>query len=310
MQLEERLGTGELTSTTAIDEAVAILEATVPRLLLIMHRNAELGSVKVATLFCTGGISYATKILDALESERAEAVKELSDPFHPVADDYSDGGAGENNYPLPRTIPKSAALDRSTITAVQPLGHGQFGEVFLANRSVHAESAEATDHPDIVGEGNPDDTGHVEMQVAVKTMGPKVGANGVREFTNEAALQLSLRHANVAKVIGVCFTQIPFLVVLELILYGDLRQVMLACEDKQIDVAPATQFHLARQIAQGMAYITSKRVVHLDLAARNILIHADSVAKIADFGLARPYNKDTNGWKLRGKTKVPFKWSV
>lgn len=142
--LEKRLESGELTSASAIDEALAILEATTPRLVLIMHKNAELGNVKVATLFCTGGISYATDIIAAIETERAAVLKEMNDPFHPLADDFAEDGAGENKHPLPEAIQKSAELDRSTITAVEPLGHGQFGEVYLANRAVPSGSAEAT----------------------------------------------------------------------------------------------------------------------------------------------------------------------
>lgn len=298
--LEKRLESGELTSASAIDEALAILEATTPRLVLIMHKNAELGNVKVATLFCTGGISYATDIIAAIETERAAVLKEMNDPFHPLADDFAEDGAGENKHPLPEAIQKSAELDRSTITAVEPLGHGQFGEVYLANRAVPSGSAEATNHRDLVGEGVPDVHGQVEMQVAVKTMGPKVNSNGVSEFINEAALQLSLDHINIAKVLGVCFTQKPFMVVLELILYGDLQKVLRACRDKQITVMPPTQLHIVQQTAAGMAYLTGRSVVHLDLAARNILIQSNSVAKISDFGLSRPYTKGVNGWKLKG----------
>lgn len=41
---------------------------------------------------------------------------------------------------------------------------------------------------------------------------------------------------------------------------------------------------LAKQVADGMAFLASKKVIHRDIAARNILVCGDKTAKIADFG--------------------------
>ena len=41
------------------------------------------------------------------------------------------------------------------------------------------------------------------------------------------------------------------------------------------------------QIARAMSYLTSKKVLHGDLAARNVLLCDGNVVKVADFGLSR-----------------------
>ena len=60
------------------------------------------------------------------------------------------------------------------------------------------------------------------------------------------------------------------------------------------------------QIARGMDYLVKKKVLHGDLAARNILLADDGVVKVADFGLARQLYQDYD-YKKQGK--VSSNWS-
>ncbi|XP_065073902.1 vascular endothelial growth factor receptor 1 isoform X8 [Ochlerotatus camptorhynchus] len=63
----------------------------------------------------------------------------------------------------------------------------------------------------------------------------------------------------------------------------------------------------ASQVASGMEYLASRKVLHGDLAARNILLCDDNVVKICDFGLARSMYKSEN-YKKKGEAPLPFKW--
>ena len=59
----------------------------------------------------------------------------------------------------------------------------------------------------------------------------------------------------------------------------------------------------AEQIANGMAYLAEKSVVHADLATRNVLLTENKVAKVSDFGLSKKLYESGNYVK---KSKVTF----
>lgn len=56
-----------------------------------------------------------------------------------------------------------------------------------------------------------------------------------------------------------------------------------------------------------MEYLSRRKVLHGDLAARNILLAENNVVKICDFGLAKTMYKNNN-YQKKGKDPVPIKW--
>lgn len=55
-----------------------------------------------------------------------------------------------------------------------------------------------------------------------------------------------------------------------------------------------------------MSYLEEKGIVHRDLAASNVLISKENVAKVSDFGLAKKIMDNTrNGVRIRIKWTAP-----
>ncbi|GIL76650.1 hypothetical protein Vretimale_8840 [Volvox reticuliferus] len=52
---------------------------------------------------------------------------------------------------------------------------------------------------------------------------------------------------------------------------------------------------ILKQLLKGLAYCHNNGVLHRDLKASNILIDTKGTVKLADFGLARPYNAENDG---------------
>ncbi|CAL4089410.1 unnamed protein product, partial [Meganyctiphanes norvegica] len=63
----------------------------------------------------------------------------------------------------------------------------------------------------------------------------------------------------------------------------------------------------SRQIAQCMGYLANRKVLHGDLAARNLLLTDNNVLKISDFGMSRDlYKRDI--YTKKGNDLMPIKW--
>lgn len=50
---------------------------------------------------------------------------------------------------------------------------------------------------------------------------------------------------------------------------------------------PSERVHYLKEVSAGMRFLEQAQITHRDLASRNILINAQGVLKISDFGLSR-----------------------
>ena len=119
-------------------------------------------------------------------------------------------------------------------------------------------------------------------------------------------------HENLVRILGVAIQQRPWLSVLELCLFGDLGGYLRKLNRYKAKLRFREMRLVSVQIANGMSYMEQKRYVHMDLAARNVMLSHGNVAKVGDFGLTKKLGpKGVPGsdfYRLNKPLKLPIAW--
>uniref|UniRef100_F6U131 Focal adhesion kinase 1 n=1 Tax=Callithrix jacchus TaxID=9483 RepID=F6U131_CALJA len=202
---------------------------------------------------------------------------------HPVSvsetDDYAEIIDEEDTYTMPST--RDYEIQRERIELGRCIGEGQFGDV---HQGVY------------ISPENP------ALAVAIKTC-KNCTSDSVREkFLQEALTMRQFDHPHIVKLIGV-ITENPVWIIMELCTLGELRS-FLQVRKYSLDLASLILY--AYQLSTALAYLESKRFVHRDIAARNVLVSSNDCVKLGDFGLSR-YMEDSTYYKA-SKGKLPIKW--
>lgn len=117
-------------------------------------------------------------------------------------------------------------------------------------------------------------------------------------------------HRNVNRLYGLVLK--PMALMIEFCDRGSLDQLLgIADGGGEVALVLTTSelWLLARYIARGLAHLHQARIVHRDLATRNILVSSPLVPKVCNFGMSRAFGLDeTTGTteELRG----PVKWQA
>ncbi|XP_060051925.1 focal adhesion kinase 1 isoform X15 [Erinaceus europaeus] len=194
-------------------------------------------------------------------------------------DDYAEIIDEEDTYTMPST--RDYEIQRERIELGRCIGEGQFGDV-------HQGIYMSPDNP--------------VLAVAIKTC-KNCTSDSVREkFLQEALTMRQFDHPHIVKLIGV-ITENPVWIIMELCTLGELRS-FLQVRKYNLDLASLILY--AYQLSTALAYLESKRFVHRDIAARNVLVSSNDCVKLGDFGLSR-YMEDSTYYKA-SKGKLPIKW--
>ncbi len=199
---------------------------------------------------------------------------------------------------------KPLEMTAEHITEVRSLGSGNFGAVVLA-KTVGLSCKDLR-----IGEST--DTS-VMVLVAVKKLKTDANISTQNLFEKEYMFMSRLDDPNVVRLLGVCKTGTPF-IVMEYMENGDLNQFLWG-RNKVVtrdppgpnEITLQKLIKVCAQIASGMKYLASKNFVHRDLATRNCLVNDDFDVKIADFGMSRNLY-DSHYYVIKGHAVLPIRW--
>jgi len=140
--------------------------------------------------------------------------------------------------------------------------------------------------------------------VAIKVLRDNGQSNINKEFLDEAYIMASVNHPNLVRLLAVCMTPNNLMLVTQLMPLGCLLEYV---KKHKNDIGSKNLLEWCKQIAKGMAYLEENRMVHRDLALRNVLLQTSGRALVSDFGLAKLLEVDQSEYQSGGG-RLPIKW--
>ncbi|XP_058461466.1 uncharacterized protein LOC131436643 isoform X4 [Malaya genurostris] len=278
--------------------------------------------------------SQIKKMTDSQSSEKQDSRRSSSDKLNnsvhndleastssnckpTLNDDYAELGMcdEEGDYSTPAA--RNYELDRTHITLNEIIGVGQFGDVHIGSCRLSSKSSLANklnqsltsefDDLSLSGGNGENNNSEVQqkggiVQVAVKTCKADADLATSEKFLEEAYIMQKFEHPHIIKLIGICSGP-PIWIVMELARLGELRAYLKKNGSK---LKLGTLLLYSYQLSTALSYLESKKFVHRDIAARNVLVSSPTCIKLADFGLSRWVEDQSYYTSTKGM--LPIKW--
>ncbi|KAB5546524.1 hypothetical protein PHYPO_G00073070 [Pangasianodon hypophthalmus] len=235
------------------------------------HTAAIVSGVLAGLIVCLAVVVMALLYRRGLAIRRKRALRrylESGESIEPL-------DPGEKGTKVHARILKSSELRKSKL-----LGSGVFGTVHKGFWIPEGDS--------------------VKIPVAIKTIQDRSGHHAFTEITDHMLSMGSLDHPYIVRLLGICPGQ-SLQLVTQLSTHGSLLQHL---RQNANNLDPQRLLNWCVQIAKGMYYLEEHRMVHRNLAARNVLLKSDYIVQVSDFGVADLLYPDDKKYVY----KTPIKW--
>ncbi|XP_065035353.1 probable LRR receptor-like serine/threonine-protein kinase At2g28960 [Musa acuminata AAA Group] len=167
------------------------------------------------------------------------------------------------------------------------LGKGGFGNVYHGRLHDGTEAAVKLLHSHRMVKGTSSE----------ESMSANSGSrsHGLKEFQAEALLLSRVHHRNLVSLIGYCRDSNQLGLVYEYAACGSLRDHLSDKTGNSQTLSWRERIQIAVEAAQGLEYLHKgcvPPIIHRDVKTNNILLTHDFEAKVADFGLSKPFLTD------------------
>lgn len=113
--------------------------------------------------------------------------------------------------------------------------------------------------------------------------------NAVERFIREGRIMERLQHSNIIRVLGSGRTAFTYYIAMEYI-----EGTTLASQIENPDLPWTKIVGIIRQLFDAVTYLHSQGILHRDLKPSNILLTADGIVKLGDFGISRDVKEMLN----------------